>query len=198
MSDDFVRFVVGNAAWLAAVGAALLVGRGYLPGNILLVLGVVASFGLCRMATCTVRGKPAVLGQMWTGMTQRGWAGFGLGCFQLVIVAVAVTNITIAVQTPRLPMILSAVVSGYAGIFVAATILVVWPLLLDPDREQMTIGRTVRLGLVVIAARPGRHLALVVLEAVLRRGRSANVRCCSRTASIRTAGRLLGCASARR
>ena len=167
MSDQFVRFAIGNLVWLAVVGAALLVGRVYVPGNVLLVLGVGASCGLCRMAACTIRGKPAVLTEMRTGLAQRGWTGFGFGCLQLVIVAVAATNITIAVQTPRLPMILSAVVSGYAGVFVAATILVAWPLLLDPDREQMAIGQVVRLGLVVIAARPGRHLALVILEAFL-------------------------------
>jgi hypothetical protein len=167
MSDDFVRFVAGNVAWLAVVGAALLTGRLFLPGHALLVLIVPASYGLCRMTAFAVRGRPARLAQFRAGVTRRGWAGFGLGCLQLVLLALAATNVTIAVQAPSLPLVLSAAVSAYSGLFLSATVLAVWPLLLDPAREQMAMRSIVRLGLVVIAARPGRQLALVILEGVL-------------------------------
>ena len=59
MSDDFVRFVAANVAWLAVTGLAPLLGRIYPPGFVLLVLVVGASLGLCRMAACVVRGRPA-------------------------------------------------------------------------------------------------------------------------------------------
>ena len=45
--------------------------------------------------------------------------------------------------------------------------LVVWPLMVDPLRDHLAIGELVRLGLVVVAARPARSLALVVFEAIL-------------------------------
>jgi hypothetical protein len=167
ITDDFVRFVAGNVAWMAVVGTALLAGRVYVPGYALVVLVVAASFGLGRMAAFGVRGCPPRLVWLWAGFTHRGWAGFGLGCLQLIMLAVAVANIAIAIQAPRLQLIVSAVVSGYAGLFLAATVLAVWPLLLDPRRGDKTISQIVRLGLVVIAARPGRLLALVVVEAGL-------------------------------
>lgn len=167
LSDDFVKFVAGNAAWLAVAGLGLLAGRVVVPAHALLVLNVPVSYGLCRMAAFAVRGRPARLPQFRDGVTQRGWAGFGLGCLQFALLALVATNVTIAVQAPSLPIAVAAVASGYAGLFLMASVLVVWPLLLDPEREQLPLRSIVRLGLVVIAARPGRHLALVVLEAVL-------------------------------
>lgn len=167
MTDDFVRFVAGDVAWLLIVGGALIGGRLFVPAYALLCLVVAVSFGVCRMATFAVRGSPPRLSQLWAGVTRRGWAGFGLGCIQMVLLAVVATNIVIAIEAPSVPLVLSAVVSGYAGLFLAATVLSIWPLLLDPGREQLPIRRIVRLGLVLIAARPGRYLALVIVEALL-------------------------------
>jgi hypothetical protein len=167
MADDFVRFVAGNVTWLAVAGGAVLVGRFAPPGYLLLLLVVAASLGLCRMAAIAVRGRPVRLQQFREGLTLRGWAGFGLGCLQSGLLALAVINVTIAWRVPTLPLVLSAVVSGYAAIFVTATILAVWPLLLDPARDHLAIGQIVRLGLATIAARPARQFALVMLEAVL-------------------------------
>lgn len=164
LSDDFIRLAAGNVMWLAAVGAALLVGRLFLPGHALLVLLVPASYGLCRMAASAVRGRPARLAQLRAGATVRGWPGFWLGAAQLLLLALAVTNATIAVQAPSLPLVLAAVVSGYAGLFVAASVLVIWPLLVDPERAHLPLRSIARLGFAVIAARPGRLLALVVVE----------------------------------
>jgi len=166
LTDDFISFVAGNVMWLFAAGAALLVGRIALPGHALLVLLVPASYGVCLMAVSAVRGRPARLTQLRAGATVRGWSGFWLGAGQLLVLALAVTNATIAVQAPSLPLVLAAVVSGYAGLFVAASVLAIWPLLVDPDRAHLPMRSIARLGFAVIAARPGRLLALVVLEVV--------------------------------
>jgi hypothetical protein len=167
MTDDFVRFLIGNVVWLAIVGAALLAGRLAPLGNVLVVGAcVTASFGLCRMAALGVRGRPARWQHFRQGITARGWAGFGLGCLQAGLVALAVVNVTIAWRVATLPLVASAVVSGYVAIAASATVLAVWPLMLDPERQGLPLGHVVRLGLVAIAARPGRHLALVLLEVV--------------------------------
>jgi hypothetical protein len=85
----------------------------------------------------------------------------------MALLATACTNVIIAVQRPSIPLVLAALVSGYIGLFVAATVLVVWPLMVDPRRQHLPTGELVRLGLVVIAARPARYLGLVMVEAIL-------------------------------
>jgi hypothetical protein len=75
-------------------------------------------------------------------------------------------EITVAVQAPTLPLVLSTIISGYTALFVTATVFVIWPLLLDPDRG-LAVSAAIRLGLTVIANHPVRILALVVSEAVL-------------------------------
>jgi hypothetical protein len=168
MTDDFVRFVIGNVVWLAMVGTAIVVGRVYPPGRVLVVVAFVgASHGLCRMAATTVRGRRARLLQFRQGVSRRRWAGLGLGCAQLALIALAATNVTIGSAQPSLLRAMSAAVSAYAGLFLVTSVLVVWPLLLDPDRDQLGIGVIVRHGLGVIASRPGRLVVLVIVEAVL-------------------------------
>jgi hypothetical protein len=86
---------------------------------------------------------------------------------QLALIALAATNVTIGSAQPSLLRVISAVVSAYAGLSLVASVLVVWPLLLDPERDRLRIGEIVRHGLGVIACRPGRLVALVIVEAVL-------------------------------
>lgn len=167
LSDAFVAFAVGNVVWLAAVGAALLAGRLFAPASVLVLLVVPASHGLCRMATIAVRGRPVRMAHLRVGATGRGWAGFWLGVVQLLLLALAAVNAAVAVHAPNLALVLAGAVSGYAGLFVFASVLVLWPLLLDPDRAELSMCAIARLGFVVIAARPGRVLALVVFESLL-------------------------------
>jgi hypothetical protein len=167
LSDDFVAYVGGNVAWLVSVGLAVLAGRVFIPGYIVLLIVVPGSFGLCRMAAIAVRGNHARLSQFRAGVSARGWTGVGIGSMQLLLLVLAGANVTIAWQAPSLPLVASATASLWVGIFVAASVLVVWPLLHDPDREQLSVTSILLLALVIIAARPGRLFALVVVEALL-------------------------------
>lgn len=167
MSDDFLRFVAGNLLWLLCAAAALLLGRFFLPAHLLAVLLVPASFGLARMAANSVRGRPARLYQFRAGAWHRGAAGFGLGCAQLLAVTLGALNIVLGVQAASLLLALSAIFSGYVLLAVGATIATMWPLLLDPVRDQVSTRRLCRLALTVIAARPGRIIVLVLIEALL-------------------------------
>lgn len=166
VSDDFGRFVVANAVWLAVAAGAVQAGNFVFAAYAALLLLVPASYGVCRMAANAARGRPARLAQLRAGSMSCGWAGFGLGCAQLIVIGLAATNVTIAAQAPTLLLVLSAIISGYAGLFVMATVFVLWPLLLDPAGTR-AVGPTLRLGLTVIATRPARILALVLVEAGL-------------------------------
>lgn len=167
MSDDFLRFVAGNLVWLLIAAAALLLGRVFLPAHLLGVLLVPASYGLARMATNAVRGRPARLYQFRAGAWRRGAAGFGLGCAQMLVVVLGTLNIILGVQAASLLLVLSAIFSGYVLLAVGASVATIWPLLLDPARDQVPTRRLIRLALTVIAARPGRIVVLVLIEAVL-------------------------------
>lgn len=167
LSDDFLRFVAANLAWLAVAGATLLLGRVSFPAHLLSLLLVPATFGLARMAANSVRGRPARLHQFREGPLRRGAVALGLGCVQVVVATLGTLNIIVGVQAPTLPLVLSAIFSGYVLLVVAATISALWPLLMDPARDRVPIRRLIRLSLTVIATRPGRMFGLVLVESLL-------------------------------
>lgn len=85
----------------------------------------------------------------------------------MVVATLGTLNIIVGVQAPTLPLVLSAIFSGYVLLVVAATISALWPLLMDPARDRVPIRRLIRLSLTVIATRPGRMFGLVLVESLL-------------------------------
>lgn len=167
LSDDFLRYVAANLVWLLVAAAALVLGRVFLPAHLLALLLVPASYGMARMAANSVRGRPARLYQWRDGAVRRGPAGLGLGCAQMAVAVIGTLNIVVGIQAASLPLVLSAIFSGYVLLAVAASMTALWPLLLDPARDQVSTRGLGRLALTVVAARPGRILGLVLIEALL-------------------------------
>lgn len=166
LADDVVPFFVVSAGWLATALVALGLGRLHVLFSGLLVLLLPATGALARMAGRTVRDRPARFRDALDGTRHRWPLLWTLGTLHLVIVGVAWVNVQVALASPRTVLVLAAVASANVAAAVTALAVAAWPLLFDPARDALPARQLLRLALAVVAVRPGRVLATVVVGVV--------------------------------
>jgi hypothetical protein len=167
LTDDFARFLVANVVWLAVTALVLVLGRLHVAAHLLLIVLVPITAGLGRMAAYTAREQVARLGHFREGMVARWPASMFLGALQLLVAAVSWLNLQVGLTAATLPLVAAAIASAWLLLLVAASAVTVWPLLLDPDRDEAPVGRLLRVALAVAMARPGRIAILVAIVVVL-------------------------------
>lgn len=166
-TDDFGRFVAVNLAWGVVAVTVTVVERLHPAFMLLAVVLVPTTAALARMSADTVRGVPARLASARDGFTHRLGTALAIGGVQLSVLFVAWINVQIGLAADSLALAVAGVTSAWAMLIVAVSAVTAWPLLMDPRRDGVGVRQLGRLALAVVLARPGRILAVVLLEAVI-------------------------------
>lgn len=170
LTDDLGRFVGANVVWLTVALLPLTLARLHPAANLLALALVPATAGLGRMAVVTVRGQAVRARHFRRGATVRWRFALVLGALQLGIGTVSWLNVGIGVTAMSLPLVVAAVASAWLLLLVAASAVTVWPLLLDPARDELSLRRLLRLAMAVVVTRPGRTILVIAVEVVVVQG----------------------------
>ncbi|MGZ8475151.1 MAG: hypothetical protein ACXWWQ_02860 [Candidatus Limnocylindria bacterium] len=161
-----VRLVPANLLWgLSLLVILFVVSRGLILAP-LLVLMVPLTMGLMGMATTLVRRRRLFWSDAVDAVRGRFLPLFAIGVAQLLLSAVAATDILIGLQLEGTigPIVVIGGIYTLAAIWLLAV--TTWPLLLDPVRAGDGVRRTFRLGLLLAIAHPIRLGILALLLAV--------------------------------
>lgn len=163
--DEVVLFLVLNVALVIAV-AALGGLVAALPVALLLSpLLALPTAVLCRLAVAAARGGTPRWPMVGEELFRRPGRKIALAATQLVLLALALLNLSLATEIGGVLGFLSLVVSGYAVIGSSVFALALWPVVCDPRREAPLVQQ-LRLALAVVLLRPV-QLAVLGLITVL-------------------------------
>ena len=155
-----------NLVWgLSLLSILFVVSRGLILAPLLVIM-VPLTMGLMGMATSLVRRRRLFWSDAVDAVRGRFLALFAIGVAQLLLSAVAGTDILIGLQLEGFigPVVVIGGIYTLAAIWLLAV--TTWPLLLDPVRAGDGVRRTVRLGLLLALAHPIRLGILALLLAV--------------------------------
>jgi len=163
--DEVVLFLVLNVALVIAV-AALGGLVAVVPVALLLApLLALPTAVLCRLAVAAARGGTPRWPMVGEELLRRAGRKLAIAAAQLVLLGLALLNLSLAGEIGGVPGILSLVVSGYVAIGTSVYALALWPVVCDPRRDA-SIAQQLRLALAVVVLRP-LQLAVLGLLAVL-------------------------------
>lgn len=166
-TDDFLRYLAANAIWLATFLFFLLAGTVFPAGYAVGLVIVLATCGLGRMVGYGVRGEPANLRRFREGLRHRWHATLPLAVLEVVLVTVALVNVQIGMGGGNLLVVIAGLLSLKVAVAVVAVAAVAWPLLMDPMRDDRGVLELLRLAGRSAMVRPGRVLAVVLLQVLL-------------------------------
>jgi uncharacterized membrane protein YesL len=150
------RFLPANllfGAALLVVATLLLVG----PIGFVAAVGLIPlSAGVMRMATHYVRHRYVFFSEFWQPM--RRWPGrvLLLGVAQLGLITVLVVDFLVGAGMESWFGTFLAVSALYALLVLWIFSLIVWPLVLDPEREDEPVRAQLRLAALLVLAHPVR------------------------------------------
>jgi uncharacterized membrane protein YesL len=162
-----LRFVPANVVWAIALLAVLFAALNWPPALLLGALLAVPLAGMHRMAALLTRGEPTSISDFVAGMRRFGLQATGILAGAAILAVVLLTNLVTGFAS-----------NGVLGWFVGATalwglvalamaVIAVWPVLVDPRREDRPLRRRLQLAGLVLIGRPGRLFLLTVLIAVI-------------------------------
>jgi hypothetical protein len=161
------RLAPANVLWaltlLLVAGGALV----WLPLALALPVLGLPTVGLYRIAGRIVRGEAAAFGDLLAGVRERGRSALVVAAGAFLLGTTFTTNVILGREAGGPAGWLFSVLALDADIILVAFLVVGWPLLADPRRADLGLGRLARLAVLVALARPGRILALTVLVAAV-------------------------------
>jgi hypothetical protein len=165
-ADDIGRYALANTAWVTLLAATLGLSRRQPAALLLVVTAVPLAAGLGRMAARSVRGEHPRWTDFRDGLTHRAPMTWTLGASAIGVLAVAGVNTVVAAEHGGRLLVLSAVVSMHLAIIALGALTAIWPMLMDPARDDEPFRKVVHQGLVLVVVRP-RTIATIVLVDVL-------------------------------
>ena len=161
------RLVPANFAWTLALVALILAALSWPPAVLLLPLMALPTAGIARMAALAARGEAVAFADFGGGIA-RSWRGaLAAGYAGMTLLGVFGTNLVVGLGLGGPAGWLFSAMAGYAAIGAAMVLVSFWPILADPRREGWSLGRQLRLALLVNLARPGRMAGLTLVLVVL-------------------------------
>jgi hypothetical protein len=157
------RLVPANMIWGALVLLLLVAASIWLPLAALAGLLAVPVAGIYRMAAFIHRGAAVSFYDAIVGMRRFAGAALALGVGATFLGAVFSANIVIGIQVGGIAGGVFSVLAAYADLGLAIYLVAVWPIVVDPLREELTLRGRLFLAFLVIAARPGRMLLLTLV-----------------------------------
>jgi hypothetical protein len=164
-----IRLVPANLLWGLSFLAWLLIAIATGPLVTLLTAPLLAVpwVGLVRLAALTARGRDVVLSDVVAAVRSYGLQALLAGAVAVLAVVVLASNVIVGAN---LGGPLGWLLSTFAGAgLVVLSVLTVpfWPILVDPEREDMPALARARLAALVVVAAPGRLAWLAFLLLVL-------------------------------
>lgn len=157
-------FVPANLVWgvvALVIGAVVLA---WTPGLVFAVFLAAPLAGIFRMAALLARGDAASLGDFLVATRQFALPSIGVAAAGLGVALILVIDIDLGFggSLGLFGWFLGA--SGIYGLLALVMLLVaVWPVLVDPAHDDLSIRRRLQLAGLVMIGRPGRLFAVTVL-----------------------------------
>jgi uncharacterized membrane protein YesL len=162
-----LRFVPANVAWAITILAVLFAAITWTPAIVLVVLVAVPIAGIHRMAALLTRGEATSFSDFFAGMRRFGLHASGILAAATIVAAVLVTNVVtgFASDSPLGWFVAATALWGLVALMMA--VIAIWPVLVDPRREDRPVRRRLQLAGLVVIGRPGRLFVLTLLIAVI-------------------------------
>lgn len=157
------RLAPANLAWGALLLAVILAGGIWLPALALVALLAVPVVGLHRMAALIARGEAVAFSDFPRGMRQFLRPALATGAAATVLLAIFTTNVLVGLEIGGVIGWTMSALALYGDIGLAMGLVIWWPILVDPQREHLSVGQRLRLAGLVALSRPGRLFGLTVL-----------------------------------
>ncbi len=154
------RLAPANLVWGAVLIAALIASPASLLGLLLLAALAVPTAGIYRMAALIARSEPAGFSDFLDGMRRLGPAAALLGVGAAALAYVFTTNVFVGLGANNPLGWLTTGLALWGLVGLAMLLVAGWPLLADPQRDDVSLRRRLTLAGLVVIGRPGRVLAL--------------------------------------
>lgn len=161
------RLAPANLLWGAVLILAVIASPGSPIGLLLLIALAVPTAGIYRMSALIARGQPAGFSDFLDGMRRLGPVAALLGLGAAALGYVFTTNVFVGLgaDNPLGWLITALALWGLIGL--AMFLIAAWPLLVDPDREDVGLRARLTLAGLVVIGRPMRVLALTLVVGVV-------------------------------
>jgi len=162
-----LRFVPANLAWTIVVLAVLFAAINWPPAVLLGVLVAVPIVGMHRMAALLTRGEPTSISDFLDGMRRFGLAAAGITAGVAILGVVLVTNVVTGFGSSSPLGWFVGATALWGLVAMAMAVVAIWPVLVDPRREDRPLRRRLQLAGLVVIGRPGRLFVLTLLIAAI-------------------------------
>ena len=167
MYFNSLRFVPANLAWTIVVLAVLFAAINWPPAVLLGVLVAVPIVGMHRMAALLTRGEPTSISDFLDGMRRFGLAAAGITAGVAILGVVLVTNVVTGFGSSSPLGWFVGATALWGLVALAMAVVAIWPVLVDPRREDRPLRRRLQLAGLVVIGRPGRLFVLTLLIAAI-------------------------------
>ena len=167
MYFNSLRFVPANLAWTIVVLAVLFAAINWPPAVLLGVLVAVPIVGMHRMAALLTRGAPTSISDFLDGMRRFGLAAAGITAGVAILGVVLVTNVVTGFTSSSPLGWFVGATALWGLVALAMAVVAIWPVLVDPRREDRPLRRRLQLAGLVVIGRPGRLFVLTLLIAAI-------------------------------
>lgn len=161
------RLVPANLLWAVTFVVLAVAAAAWPPALVLLPLLALPTAGIARMAALAARGDAVGFADFGDGIARRWRQALVAGAAGLVLLIVFGTNLVLGLQLGGPAGWLFGILAGYAALGTAMVLVAFWPILADPRRDGWSLGRRLRLALLVTLARPGRLAGLTLFLVLL-------------------------------
>lgn len=157
------RLAPANLVWGA--GFVALVAAAVQAPPVLFLAGLLAVplAGIQRMAALIARGQPAAFSDFTQGMRRYGLVAFGIGTAAAIAAFVLVTNTLLGFESGAPLGWFVGVSALYGLVGLGIYLVLLWPVLVDPQHEATSLRRRLSLAGVVLLGRPVRAIALAMV-----------------------------------
>ena len=161
------RLAPANLIWGAVLVAGLLAGPSTLLGFALFVALSLPTAGIHRLAALIARDEPATLSDFFDGMRRSAGPALVVGAGSVAAILVLTTNLLVGIgsNNPVGWFIAAMALWGLVGL--AMVLIAFWPILADPRRDGLSLGRRLALAGMTVIGRPVRMLMLALLVGVV-------------------------------
>ena len=147
--------------------AVLFAAINWPPAVLLGVLVAVPIVGMHRMAALLTRGEPTSISDFLDGMRRFGLAAAGITAGVAILGVVLVTNVVTGFTSSSPLGWFVGATALWGLVALAMAVVAIWPVLVDPRREDRPLRRRLQLAGLVVIGRPGRLFVLTLLIAAI-------------------------------
>jgi len=155
------RLVPANVVWGVVLLATLGLGVAFPPALGLLVLLAVPTAGLHRMAALLARDGHVAFADFFEGMRRYAAPAIGIAAAAGLTAVVLTTNAVVGLRAGNPLGWFVATLALYGDVALGAVLVAIWPILVDPRRDDLSLRGKLALGGLLLAARPLRLLGLL-------------------------------------